>query len=248
MQVSHLAAIAFRGAKNDDESPKCAQALLTKSRKVSPQFTEYIEVDLVKLGAVNKGDRAYLKGQSVDPGFANSDNVGVYLVFHQSRFGYPQVFDRAIRGERYEQKGGHPEFRGQAAAGIVQVMRDVGLTRIRKLCLVVCNVAFCSKNYECSFLELLLPELKKQYKSEAPMIAGWDMPISVNSTGRKILTDQAPAPFAAPYRNEHKFTFCLNPQTGEYEQRLESEGWSDGHHRQTLLGATPALCCTCTLF
>jgi hypothetical protein len=242
MRVNYLFVIYFPNGSNDGECLAAAEALAKRKPKerepgkkqdsflgVERQATWLIQVKndktLLETDDVSAACKVVMGGElPVD--MSNQANVGVYLVFHGSSaypflFGRSQIMNKATDDIAKDKQGG----------GLIRILEALGITRIRKLCLVACKQApERSKDTDTSFLSAVAKAFEKWPKENKPMIAGWDAPVYVDDkTGRK---QDDPSGRKNPdkypkFVNDHKKVMVLG-STGNYSlQKYKNAGWSD---------------------
>lgn len=149
------------------------------------------------------------------PGKLDED-TGVYIVAH-NEWGVTQVFGYFNMGlqkrlpDIQDATERNLTAARQGAIGVVHVMHLLGINRVKKLCMAACTMA--SPVYQESFLSTLIREMMTHGLS--PMVAGWDIPITVKPDGTKVATGEGRDGPLREQRNKHKFIYKY--ETGSVE-------------------------------
>jgi len=144
------------------------------------------------------------------------DSVGVYVVAHCDH-GIVEVFGHYGMGQ-----GDHGERVTDTATKLVSFFTKLGLRSVRKLCLVACNTVPSNGGQKDTLEQLVL----KLHENEMhPLIAGWDIPIVVETNkesrnyGRK--KRQTEETMAADLRKQHKFVYKYEVVRGTFDMKKE---------------------------
>lgn len=242
MRVNYLFVIYFPNGSNDGECRDGAKALAQREPSkrepgkrqdsflgVERHVTWLIEVQHNKSLLDSTDVRSackVLSGGELKNDMSDEANVGVYLMFHGNS-AYPFLFGRSTTMNK-ETDGITKE---QQSDGLIRILEALGVTRIRKLCLVACKQApERSKDTETSFLAAVAKAFEKWPKENRPLIAGWDTPIYIDEkTGKK---QNEPSKRSSPdhysqFVTKHKKVMMLG-SNGEYSlKRYSNAGWSD---------------------
>jgi hypothetical protein len=126
-------------------------------------------------------------------------NTGVYIIAH-NEWGVTQVFEyfHLSLDKRIPDKVDLPTkyqlASERGAAGMAQVIKLLGINQIRKLCMAACSIA--TPVYQKGFLASLVENLA--VAGLFPLVAGWDIPITVREDGSK----EATGPHKGPLRDK----------------------------------------------
>lgn len=190
---------------------------------------KHSEIAKKKTGMVEK-----VKGVVIDSDWAQSDDVGVYLVFHCDKNGFPTIFDAT-----HSQSNSLKMEQSEIAFTLAQVVVDLGLSKIRKIGLIACNTHLVqTSSSSCTFLEMFCGAAKGLFE-HPPLIAGWDDYLSVNrDDGSKMIGNSVPpTKVTSALKKEHKFVARFVKDRYDIGG-LEGSGWSDKNQLPTELGAS----------
>lgn len=136
-----------------------------------------------------------------------SPDTGIYIVAHNEWnvtqvFGYfhlsldKRIPEKVSLDEKYELAS------TRGATGVVRVIQGLGINAIRKLCMAACTMA--TPAYQKGFLISLVGQLAAVGLN--PLVAGWDIPITVTETGSKEAVGAYKGPLK-DHRKKHKFIY-----------------------------------------
>jgi hypothetical protein len=153
------------------------------------------------------------------PAKIDTDDTGVYLVFHAKQSTDPNIFGVVSLGKA--------EKKSTQAKRLVGTLKKLGIVKIRKLCLVACNVTNDKTAASKNFLVNVGKELQSWPKDARPLIAGYEDYVYVKSDGTKSKDAGGSQPMKGSGLKQVwvcKKTLMI----GGYEKvALETSGWSD---------------------
>ncbi|WP_035056432.1 hypothetical protein [Andreprevotia chitinilytica] len=243
MIVDHVLIIAFpkQGEKGDPETMRGARALHHKyaQRKSTPQSCRVITVwhnnfkksgtldDPLKSNFTHNNTLDYqceignaLVDGKVEQAVAESNNVGVYIICH-GHGNRPTIFGgqgSAMRVDGWKMS--------DMASAIANLLYELGIRNIRKLCLLMCGISGDSSG-DPLFISML-PTAIHSKLGTSPIMAGYDSYVSIfhktenDDYGRKMVESIDKFPSKTPELKIHKKFYVYN--NGVKEVR---SGWSD---------------------
>lgn len=238
MRVDHLVIVTFpkQGPKCDYETVKGAEALYKRyttrvdNRPLSARIVEVWDnawrrkaPDLGTFAGGTAAGHQVVAGQPINQEVANSDNVGVYIICH-GHGNKPVVFGGQGSAMRLDSLS-----QSDLAAAMAGLLSGLGLTKVRKLCLLKCGTS-CNLEQDPNFLLAMANALAEGLASP-PQVAAWDDYVSVVSEGehlgQKLVQNKDTLASANPsINNAHKAVAVW--VEGKYKVRpLVDSGWSD---------------------